>query len=381
MADSSRARRSRSPARCNDARAARADSSHDFLPKTDAAAPAGLAAVRSGGPDTRLAAVAARARSPLQHATPRPFLPSSSSLVLALLAAPAILRAPVRRHAAAATLLPPPLPAFSSARHLIIVAGHAIYTDASGRDRGRLALESSWFLEPFQHGQLGTMLAHVERGVALAAADNSSILLFSGGETRAAAGPRSEAASYWEAAESRGWFGAAHVRPRAQLEAQARDSLENLLFSLCRYHELVGAYPERVTVVSFGFKRRRFEELHRRALRLPRATFSFVGIDPPDLPANVPAAERANSYKEFQADPYGCRDPSLRRKRADRNPFRRSISYPDGCPELAPLIEGCPDGGLYDGPLPWSAALTPGDDASMYPGLFSKGVGESSRDV
>ena len=103
--------------------------------------------------------------------------------------------------------------------------------------------------------------------------------------------------------------------------------------------------------------------------------------DPPDLPANVPAAERANSYKEFQADPYGCRDPSLRRKRADRNPFRRSISYPDGCPELAPLIEGCPDGGLYDGPLPWSAALTPGDDASMYPGLFSKGVGESSRDV
>ena len=60
-------------------------------------------------------------------------------LVLALLAAPAILRAPVRRHAAAATLLPPPLPAFSSARHLIIVAGHAIYTDASGRDRGRLA--------------------------------------------------------------------------------------------------------------------------------------------------------------------------------------------------------------------------------------------------
>ena len=302
-------------------------------------------------------------------------------LVLALLAAPAILRAPVRRHAAAATLLPPPLPAFSSARHLIIVAGHAIYTDASGRDRGRLALESSWFLEPFQHGQLGTMLAHVERGVALAAADNSSILLFSGGETRAAAGPRSEAGSYWEAAESRGWFGAVHVRPRAQLEAQARDSLENLLFSLCRYHELVGAYPERVTVVSFGFKRRRFEELHRRALRLPRATFSFVGIDPPDLPANVPAAERANSYKEFQADPYGCRDPSLRRKRADRNPFRRSISYPDGCPELAPLIEGCPDGGLYDGPLPWSAALTPGDDASMYPGLFSKGVGESSRDV
>ena len=44
------------------------------------------------------------------------------------------------------------------------------------------------------------------------------------------------------------------------------------------------------------------------------------GIDPPDLPANVPAAERANSYKEFQADPYGCRDPSLRRGPGSRNP-------------------------------------------------------------
>jgi hypothetical protein len=46
---------------------------------------------------------------------------------------------------------------------------------------------------------------------------------------------------------------------------QARDSLENLLFSLCRFNELSDSYPLDVTVVSFGFKKRRFEELHRRA--------------------------------------------------------------------------------------------------------------------
>ena len=74
-------------------------------------------------------------------------------------------------------------------------------------------------------------------------------------ETRRAAGPRSEALSYWDAAEAMGWWGKPQVRPRAQLEAQARDSLENLMFALCRFRELSGAYPDHVTVVSFGFKR------------------------------------------------------------------------------------------------------------------------------
>jgi hypothetical protein len=166
--------------------------------------------------------------------------------------------------------LPDPAPEWSGARHLIVVAGHAVYT-AAGRDERALSDESSWYLEPFQHGQLGTMLAHIQRGVALAAADNASLLLFSGGETRASAGPRSEAGSYWEAADASAWFGRAQVRRRAALEAQARDSYENLLFSVCRFRELSGEYPDHITVVSFGFKRHRFEELHRGALRFPRS--------------------------------------------------------------------------------------------------------------
>ena len=107
--------------------------------------------------------------------------------------------------------LPDPAPEWRRARHLIVVAGHAVYT-AAGRDERALSDESSWFLEPFQHGQLSTMLSHIQRGVALAAADNASLLLFSGGETRFAAGPRSEAASYWEAADASAWFGRSQVR-------------------------------------------------------------------------------------------------------------------------------------------------------------------------
>ncbi|KAL3895995.1 MAG: hypothetical protein SGPRY_013377 [Prymnesium sp.] len=137
-------------------------------------------------------------------------------------------------------------PAFPSdwqhSRHLVMVAGHAVLTSAL-HDADHVRQESSWFLEPFQHGQLDTMLQHVERGVKLAAEDNSSLLLFSGGESRRAAGPRSEALSYWEAAQALGWFGFPQVRERAHLEVQARDSFENLLFAVQPQssNELVGA--------------------------------------------------------------------------------------------------------------------------------------------
>ena len=159
--------------------------------------------------------------------------------------------------------LPSPITApeaWRSASHLILVAGHAVFTAAS-RSASSVQSEASWHLEPFQRGQLSTMLGHIRRGVSIAASDNASLLVFSGGETRAAAGPRSEASSYWEAADALAWFGAPAVRGRSLLEAQARDSFENLLFALCRFREASGRYPSRVTVVSFGFKRRRFVEV------------------------------------------------------------------------------------------------------------------------
>ena len=206
--------------------------------------------------------------------------------------------------AAADALLPPPEEALRRATHLVVVAGHAVFT-ALDHGGGAVEREASWFLEPFQHGQLTTMIEHIHKGVELAAADNRSLVLFSGGQTRAAAGPRSEALSYWEAAEAEGWFGLPQVQPRVHLEEQARDSLENLLFSVCRFNELTGRYPQTITVVSFGFKRRRFQELHRAALRFPRHRFHFVGVDSPGLTAAVTQGETAHSAKPFESDPYG----------------------------------------------------------------------------
>lgn len=66
-----------------------------------------------------------------------------------------------------------------------------------------------------------------------------------------------------------------HALP--SLQEHARDSFENLLFSLCRFHELTGSYPEHLTMVSYDFKRARFLEVHRAALRWPEERMSFLG--------------------------------------------------------------------------------------------------------
>lgn len=91
-------------------------------------------------------------------------------------------------------------------RNLVMVAGHSVYTSNSC---GKVDKEDSWFLESYQKnpGQASTFLSHIQEGIELAAKDDAALLLFSGGETRKDAGPRSEAQSYWAVAEAKEWFG------------------------------------------------------------------------------------------------------------------------------------------------------------------------------
>ncbi|KAG7943049.1 hypothetical protein I3843_15G019700 [Carya illinoinensis] len=117
-------------------------------------------------------------------------------------------------------------------RNLVMVAVHSVYTSSSC---GNADKEDSWFLESYQKnpGQASTFVKYIQEGVEIAAKDDAALLLFSGGETRKDAGPRSEAQSYWSVAESRGWFGKKeNMRWRALTEEHARDSFENLLFSV-----------------------------------------------------------------------------------------------------------------------------------------------------
>uniref|UniRef100_A0A7N0TPL8 DUF218 domain-containing protein n=1 Tax=Kalanchoe fedtschenkoi TaxID=63787 RepID=A0A7N0TPL8_KALFE len=240
---------------------------------------------------------------------------------------------------------------FAKLQNLVMVAGHSVYTSSSC---GKADEEGSWFLESYQKhpGQAATFLDHIRQGVELTARDDNALLLFSGGETRKDAGPRSEAQSYWMVAESKSWFGNQEsVRWRTLTEEHARDSFENLLFSVCRFRELTGSYPQNITVVSYDFKEDRFTHLHRSAIGFPEGRFFYSGT--PTLLMSKSAATKGEAVvkAQFEQDPYGCFG-SLRRKKSGRDPFHRSIPYPNGCPELKGLFRHC-RADLFPGTLPW----------------------------
>ncbi|XVE55198.1 hypothetical protein DITRI_Ditri03aG0140300 [Diplodiscus trichospermus] len=280
---------------------------------------------------------------------------------------------------------------FAKLKNLVMVAGHSVYTSNSC---GKVDKEDSWFLESYQKnpGQAATFLAHIKEGIEGTARDDEALLMFSGGETRKDAGPRSEAQSYWTVAESKGWFGKEEsVKWRALTEEHARDSFENLLFSVCRFRELTGTYPHNITkrlvrqrlwggkffvhdkcclllqcwkqkvililfdanqVVSYDFKEERFAHLHRSAIGFPESRFFYTGT--PASPTSKAAALKGEALvrTQFQRDPYGCMG-SLKRKKIGRDPFHRSIPYPNGCPEIKGLFKYC-GAAPYPGSLPWA---------------------------
>lgn len=191
----------------------------------------------------------------------------------------------------------------SELENLIIVAGHAVYV-ADNFDQPEA--DASWCLQSFQKGEPPFYIEHIERGVELANADPKSLLVFSGGETRLEAGRRSEAESYLRLAEHYNWWQKPDVKSRATTETFARDSFENLLFSICRFRLCAGRYPQTITVVSWAFKARRFD-LHRQAIRFPKSRFHFIGTN---NPIDLVSAERGEqlAIEAYSLDPFGVRE-------------------------------------------------------------------------
>jgi hypothetical protein len=231
--------------------------------------------------------------------------------------------------------------------HLVLVAGHAI-----PRDLQRLDSDEGWHLKHFQAGEGALYVEHARAGVLAAADDPAALLIFAGGQTDSAAGPRSEGQGYWLIAEAHSWFGCPDVQNRSTTEEFSMDSLENLLFGCCRFREFTGGYPKRITVVGWRFKAERFE-LHRAAIGFPAARYSYLGPnDPPNL--NEALHFEALRREHYLLDPYGAAEEPAR-KRLDRNFSRRQHGYHRSCPELNALLDWRgPD--LFPGPLPWGTA-------------------------
>lgn len=248
------------------------------------------------------------------------------------------------------------------ANHLIMVAGHSVTISGHLQDAGQD--ETDWYLLPYQKGKglPQTILAHIREGIRLAAMDSRSLLIFSGGETRAATGPENEGTSYFRVADAMDLWeeGAAkgkNVRARTTSEEFATDSFQNLLFSICRFKEIAGVYPEKITTVSFTFKKTRFETMHSRAILWPSEKFLYVGVDPDASTGfNLEEAtkgEMENAAKPFQDDPYGCHTQVLQEKRRLRNPFHRTPPYELTCPEMKQLLQWCGPSIIEKEKVPW----------------------------
>jgi hypothetical protein len=236
---------------------------------------------------------------------------------------------------------------------LVLVAGHAVYT---GADFQKPSADDNWYLQGFQRGEPPFYIEHIRYAVDLAASDPRSLLLFSGGQTRLEAGPRSEAQSYWLIANHFGWWQRVSVSVRATTEEYARDSFENVLFGICRFKECTRRYPELIHVVSWAFKEERFES-HRAAVRWAdsSAAYRFHGVN---NPVDLDGARKgeAEALALFRDDPFGT-EGKLAQKRIERNPFARHHPYFDSCLDLAGLLKHTTaNGKQFPDSLPWKAA-------------------------
>lgn len=129
------------------------------------------------------------------------------------------------------------------------------------------------------------------------------------------------------------------------------------MFSICRFFEITGRYPDKITLVSFTFKEHRFVHMHAPALRWPSSRLDYIGVDP-SITSGFRLSEAAqgeleNAAKPFESDPYGCHTEVLQEKRKQRNPFSRTPPYDLSCPAMKDLLHYCGPDMIAKERVPW----------------------------
>ncbi|KAL8831583.1 MAG: hypothetical protein Q9191_000792 [Dirinaria sp. TL-2023a] len=256
--------------------------------------------------------------------------------------------------------------------HLIIVCCHAICLPGPGK--GSIPLE--WLIEDFQDpGETATFVQHIKTGLQKLSENRNSLLVFSGGPTKKDRTELSEAASYFALTDRNNVQWAARANEYYQIplaepevsshivtEDAAVDSYQNLLFSILRYYTILRRWPKHITLISHDFKKRRFIELHCRAIRWPLDRFTFVGIDPPEdvVPRlDLDIGEENKGFGSWQKDPYAAQ-LFLQDKREDRGWTEEQLLEVchSGIPRsVGPLVfwrGGETKCEWYAQPLPWT---------------------------
>ncbi|CEP60118.1 uncharacterized protein LALA0_S01e03444g [Lachancea lanzarotensis] len=287
--------------------------------------------------------------------------------------------------------------------HLIIVPCHSIWKIDDGSEPDNYGQSSShWFLESFQHegrDHLSFMMHSLLAIEELLNDTEHSLLLYSGSCTKKDAGNVSEARSYFLHARkllkavSYGFGLPAALTSHKGIskccksinqkmtnqnltveelfakhvgtEEFALDSLDNLLYSLVKFKDSTSSDASKVTISGFGFKKRRFLELHAVAIDYPAEQIKYISYEPQPISIreedlqtytqDLEYQEMKNALVPFKADWYALRDPLLQKKQ-QRNVFGLKPTY------KLPFDEAGNDGDDYaffknniQNKMPWSA--------------------------
>ena len=174
--------------------------------------------------------------------------------------------------------------------------------------------------------------------------------------------PKSEAVSYYELATHKGFI--TEVNAQSVItEEFARDTYENILFSIARFYQYTCRWPTHITAISHAFKEKRITELHLAAIRWSPLAFRYIGIDPVGKSADELAKDESVAYEMWKQDPYagglgkldlarGTRGPW----KDTRNPWKHQAPYVLTCPSLSPLMEwagGDDSKTIFPHSVPW----------------------------
>lgn len=188
-------------------------------------------------------------------------------------------------------------------KRLLILHCYCVY------HRGNFYTEHSTEYIPIWEAQL-------RESLKLLASGNFNTLIISGGYTRKEI-EKSEARGMLDWTEDLGLTTKGKI---ILLEEYARDSLENLLFSTCRFFQFFGEFPEAVGSLTWEFNKGRHEILARK-LRLPNFRVITVGHREGEEKIAKKWAKLA------EEDPFYQKQSDSKEKYLRRDPWRQAHPY------------------------------------------------------
>ena len=121
------------------------------------------------------------------------------------------------------------------------------------------------------------------------------------------------------------------------LEEYARSSVENLLFSMCRFYQYFGYFPKEVSISTLVWKNNWFEKVIGNNLRLPNICFLKIKGEEEKLP-EIKGAVLPNRDEVAEKNMPDPLERLSAKKVQQRDPWKKGNPYV-GLPELKEIFE------------------------------------------